>query len=203
MNTQPAPAPTLAVAKKKQIFIAEIKPKSPFGFQSPFNFIQLMEMAIEHGDWISVHVDALWGGDYNSLSLRRASTVLTTTFDGHSTTALTTSWLLTVSMTTSLDSTTSCWSTISTTKSSCGAETPQSRSSTIVVTSTPGEPGKRTTMQTTGRVPRGCVKQATSPTPVTFNQMQTPSSSEPISQFSSRHVAGCINLGKLAARLAG
>ena len=58
----------------KPIFIAEIKTKSPFGYQSPHTFIQLMEVAIEYGDWISVHDNALWGGDYETISFVRKYT---------------------------------------------------------------------------------------------------------------------------------
>jgi indole-3-glycerol phosphate synthase len=53
------------------IFIAEIKTRSPFGFESGHSFYELASLAIKHGDWISVHVDALWGGDANSLSFVR------------------------------------------------------------------------------------------------------------------------------------
>ena len=56
------------------IFIAEIKTKSPFGFVSPHSFNKLMDTAIEHGDWISVHDNALWGGDYESIAFVRRCT---------------------------------------------------------------------------------------------------------------------------------
>lgn len=59
---------------KKKIFIAEIKTKSPYGFQSPHSFIKLMETAIEYGDWISVHDNALWGGDSETISFVRQNT---------------------------------------------------------------------------------------------------------------------------------
>lgn len=59
---------------KRPIFIAEIKTKSPFGFRADHSFFQLMDMAVNHGDWISVHVDALYGGDVNSLSFVRQAT---------------------------------------------------------------------------------------------------------------------------------
>lgn len=58
----------------KQIFIAEIKTRNPFGWQSGFCFSDLMEKAIEHGDWISVHTNALWGGDFDSISFVRRNT---------------------------------------------------------------------------------------------------------------------------------
>jgi indole-3-glycerol phosphate synthase len=59
---------------KKPIFIAEIKTKSPFGFQSPHSFHKLMECAIEYGDWISVHDNALWGGDFETIAFVRKFT---------------------------------------------------------------------------------------------------------------------------------
>jgi len=58
----------------KQIFIAEIKTQSPFGFKSEHSFGDLMDVAIENGDWISVHTNALWGGDYNAISFVRRNT---------------------------------------------------------------------------------------------------------------------------------
>lgn len=58
----------------KQIFIAEIKTQSPFGFKSEHSFGDLMDVAIESGDWISVHTNALWGGDFNAISFVRRNT---------------------------------------------------------------------------------------------------------------------------------
>ena len=58
----------------KPIFIAEIKTQSPFGFKSPHTFVELMEKAIAYGDWVSVHTNALWGGDYDAISFVRRNT---------------------------------------------------------------------------------------------------------------------------------
>jgi indole-3-glycerol phosphate synthase len=58
----------------KQTFIAEIKTQSPFGFKSKHSFGDLMDVAIENGEWISVHTNALWGGDYNAISFVRRNT---------------------------------------------------------------------------------------------------------------------------------
>lgn len=58
----------------KPIFIAEIKTQSPFGFVSKTPFVSLMECAIQYGDWISVHTNALWGGDYDAISFVRRNT---------------------------------------------------------------------------------------------------------------------------------
>lgn len=58
----------------KPIFIAEIKTQSPFGYRSEHTFAELMEYAIKYGDWISVHTNALWGGDFDSVSFVRRNT---------------------------------------------------------------------------------------------------------------------------------
>lgn len=58
----------------KPIFIAEVKTQSPFGFKSSHSFIKLMDTAIEHGDWVSVHDNALWGGDFETISFVRKNT---------------------------------------------------------------------------------------------------------------------------------
>lgn len=58
----------------KPIFIAEVKTVSPFGFKSPYTFIELAFQAIRYGDWISVHTNALWGGDFDAISFVRKMT---------------------------------------------------------------------------------------------------------------------------------
>lgn len=55
-------------------FIAEIKTQSPFGYKSEDSFVVLMDYAIKYGDWISVHTNALWGGDYDAISFVRKNT---------------------------------------------------------------------------------------------------------------------------------
>lgn len=57
-----------------KIFIAEVKTKSPFGYESKHSFFELFDLACEYGDWISLHVDALWGGDYKTLSFAKRYT---------------------------------------------------------------------------------------------------------------------------------
>ena len=47
----------------KQLFIAEVKTQSPFGFVSKYNWDDLFKIANEYGDIISIHVDSRWGGD--------------------------------------------------------------------------------------------------------------------------------------------
>lgn len=51
----------------KQIFIAEIKTLSPFGFKSNYRFDFLSKLAITYGDWISVHTSPLWGGGFDDI----------------------------------------------------------------------------------------------------------------------------------------
>ena len=44
--------------------IAEVKTKSPFGFQSKNTWDELFEIANKYGDIISIHTDSRWGGDF-------------------------------------------------------------------------------------------------------------------------------------------
>lgn len=58
----------------KPIFIAEIKMQSPFGFVSPYPFMEVVETAIRYGDWIAVHTNPLWGGSYEQIEFVRRLT---------------------------------------------------------------------------------------------------------------------------------
>lgn len=58
----------------KPIFIAEIKTKSPFGFESKYCFKALADYAIKYGDWVSVHTNALWNGSFDALNYVRGLT---------------------------------------------------------------------------------------------------------------------------------
>jgi indole-3-glycerol phosphate synthase len=49
------------------IFIAEIKTRSPFGFESKHPYAKLRDIAIQHGDMVAAHVDPRWGGDNEKL----------------------------------------------------------------------------------------------------------------------------------------
>lgn len=49
------------------ITIAEVKTKSPFGYESPQVFEELFEIAQTKGDWIAVHTDERWGGSFDKL----------------------------------------------------------------------------------------------------------------------------------------
>lgn len=51
------------------IFIAEPKVKSPYGYESKTPKHKLIDLAIEHGDWISVHTNALFGGCFDDIYL--------------------------------------------------------------------------------------------------------------------------------------
>ncbi|RTK98539.1 MAG: indole-3-glycerol-phosphate synthase TrpC, partial [Proteobacteria bacterium] len=59
---------------RNQIFIAEVKTQSPFGFKSKYSYDYLFELAANHGDWVSIHTNPLFGGSYNNLSKAAAKT---------------------------------------------------------------------------------------------------------------------------------
>lgn len=59
----------------KPTFIAEVKTKSPFGYQAAHEWEELFDMANEHGDWISVHTNPLWGGSFELLAQARSKTM--------------------------------------------------------------------------------------------------------------------------------
>ena len=56
------------------IFIAEVKTESPYGYRSQRGWSSLLEIAAEHGDWVSVHTDVRWGGSWDVLWAARQST---------------------------------------------------------------------------------------------------------------------------------
>lgn len=49
---------------EKPIFVAEVKTQSPFGFKSDRSWEELFEVANQHGDWLSIHTDQRWGGNF-------------------------------------------------------------------------------------------------------------------------------------------
>ena len=64
-------------------FIAEIKTKSPFGYQAspspgemPDQSVEnrLIELALKHGNWVAVHTDERWGGSFRLLQKVRTMT---------------------------------------------------------------------------------------------------------------------------------
>lgn len=60
---------------KKPIFIAEIKTKSMYGFESKYNRKTLIDTALRYGDWISVHTDPRFGGSFDDIYMIRRETI--------------------------------------------------------------------------------------------------------------------------------
>lgn len=58
----------------KPIFIAEVKIKSPFGFNKKDEWNYRFDLARNYGDWISIHTNHLWGGDISNIKLARENT---------------------------------------------------------------------------------------------------------------------------------
>lgn len=54
--------------------IAEVKTKSPFGWQSDKDWNELFALADEIADIISIHTDARWGGSFELISKARELT---------------------------------------------------------------------------------------------------------------------------------
>ncbi len=54
--------------KHGQLLFAEVKPVSPFGWKSDRSWEELFEIANEHGDWLSIHTNKLWGGSFKLLA---------------------------------------------------------------------------------------------------------------------------------------
>lgn len=55
----------------KQLFIAEVKTKSPFNYISERSFEELFALANRVGDMLSIHTDPRWGGSFYNLSRAR------------------------------------------------------------------------------------------------------------------------------------
>jgi indole-3-glycerol phosphate synthase len=60
--------------EKKPIIIAEVKTKSPFGFQSNKSWEELFAVAEKVGDMISIHTDPRWGGSFDLIAKARRLT---------------------------------------------------------------------------------------------------------------------------------
>lgn len=58
----------------KPLFVAEVKTKSPFGFESDWDEFALLELAISAGDIVALHTEAPWGGSVSWL--RQAARVV-------------------------------------------------------------------------------------------------------------------------------
>lgn len=59
----------------KQLFVAEVKIKSPYGFASPYGYNELLDIAIKHGDIVSIHTDIRWGGSMELIRETREKTI--------------------------------------------------------------------------------------------------------------------------------
>lgn len=60
----------LVMVNETQI-IAEVKTKSPFGFESNRTWTELFNIANEISDMVSIHTDARWGGSFDLLERAR------------------------------------------------------------------------------------------------------------------------------------
>ena len=60
--------------EKKPIFIAEIKTKSMYGFESKYHRNTLIDTALHYGDWISCHTDPRFGGSFDDIYMLRKET---------------------------------------------------------------------------------------------------------------------------------
>lgn len=55
--------------------IAEVEAVSPFGWRSRWPEEYLLDLALEHGDWLSIHTEERWGGSIEGLAeVRRRMT---------------------------------------------------------------------------------------------------------------------------------
>jgi hypothetical protein len=52
----------------KQLFIAEVKTRSPFGFKSKHDWQYLLDLAIANGDMVAVHTNERWGGSFSQVA---------------------------------------------------------------------------------------------------------------------------------------
>lgn len=55
------------MAPVKPLFIAEVKTRSPFGFESDLSHDELFDIALQHGDMVAVHTDERWGGWFGAI----------------------------------------------------------------------------------------------------------------------------------------
>src|SRR3989338_2508235 len=59
---------------KKTTIIAEVKTRSPFGFEATESWDELFAVANQIGDIISIHTDSRWGGSFDLLKKARRLT---------------------------------------------------------------------------------------------------------------------------------
>ncbi len=58
----------------KQIFIAEIKTRSPSNYVSPHPWRELFNIANRYGDWLSIHTHEQWNGSIDMVKKARSLT---------------------------------------------------------------------------------------------------------------------------------
>lgn len=60
---------------KRPYLIAEVKTQSPYGFTSADSWDELLDVADEYGDMISIHTDPRWSGSFELIkrAIRRTS----------------------------------------------------------------------------------------------------------------------------------
>jgi len=61
-------------AKHRITLIAEVKPKSPFGWESPIPAMEQLRLCENVGDVVSIHTSEWWGGSWQWLELARKLT---------------------------------------------------------------------------------------------------------------------------------
>lgn len=57
-----------------QTVVAEVKDKSPFGFENPYSRLKQFEICEKYGDIISIHTDSRWGGSLDWLKIAKQLT---------------------------------------------------------------------------------------------------------------------------------
>lgn len=60
--------------RQGQLLIAEVKTKSPFGWEAEESWEERFAIADEYGDWVAVHTEEAWGGSFELLEKARAKT---------------------------------------------------------------------------------------------------------------------------------
>jgi len=60
----------------EQLLIAEVKTRSPFGWEAPGTWQRRFDLAKQYGGWVSVHTDERWGGSFDLLAHARGETDL-------------------------------------------------------------------------------------------------------------------------------
>lgn len=64
----------MGLKRPGQLLIAEVKTRSPFGWESNHSWDELFDIADKHGDIVAVHTDPEWGGSFELLAEARRRT---------------------------------------------------------------------------------------------------------------------------------